>query len=228
MAERAGWARRGGAALVLAPLAGLLVAAVLALPPEPAALAGEVRGALHRSGVSHPVTAVLLDFRGYDIWLELGVLLAAVAALLSLRREHDLRSLPAASAPDPVLAGATATVVPVMVLAAGYLLWLGSHAPGGAFQAGAVLGSAGILLLLAGRRSVAALPAPSLRAAAAAGFLAFLAAGGGAALAGGAFLQHPPRVAGLVILGVEAAASLSIAVALAALFAGARAPEEGG
>jgi multisubunit Na+/H+ antiporter MnhB subunit len=221
--------RRIAAAGFVAALAVLLGAAVLALPAAPAELAGRVQGEMGRSGVEHPVTAVLLNFRGYDTWLELGVLLVAVVALLSLGRAHDLRALPRAAAPDPVLAWTTRLLAPVMVLVAGYLLWLGSHAPGGAFQAGAVLGAAGVLLLLAGHRSVTGLPALPLRAAAAAGFLAFLVAGAASALAGGAFLQYPLRHAGTVILLVEAAATLSIGVTLAALFAGARARnEEGG
>jgi multisubunit Na+/H+ antiporter MnhB subunit len=225
MAERSARAARlarAGAALVLAPLAALLAGAVLALPPDAPGLGDEVAGAIGRSGVSHPVSAVLLDFRGYDTWLELGVLLVAAVALLAIRRAPDLRAAPAEPSTDPVLDWLTRLAVPGMVLAAGYLLWRGSHAPGGAFQAGAVLAAAGVLLLLAGRRSVAGLSPLPLRLLLAAGFLAFLAAGAAGGLAGGAFLQYPPPVATAVILAVESAAAVSIGATLAALFAGAR------
>ena len=50
----------------------------------------------------------------------------------------------------------TRLLVPVLILVAAYLLWVGAHAPGGAFQAGSVLGAAGVLLLLSGWRLPAA------------------------------------------------------------------------
>jgi multisubunit Na+/H+ antiporter MnhB subunit len=227
MAEATGRAARITAAAVAVPLAALLAAAVLRLPAEPAALAGEVERELERSGVSHPVTAVLLNFRAYDTWLELGVLLVAAAALLAVRRAHDFRDVPVPRAADPLLSALAGLTVPLMVLAAGYLLWLGSHAPGGAFQSGAVLGAAGVLLLLAGRASVT-WPGPlPLRLGLAAGFLAFLAVGGAASLGAGRFLEYPPALASPLILGVETAAALSIGLTLAALFAGARAGRAG-
>jgi multisubunit Na+/H+ antiporter MnhB subunit len=227
MAEATGRAARIAAAAVAVPLAVLLAAAVLRLPAEPAALAGVVERELERSGVSHPVTAVLLNFRAYDTWLELGVLLVAAAALLAVRRAHDLRDVPVPRAADPVLTALAGLMVPLMVLAAGYLLWLGSHAPGGAFQSGAVLGAAGVLLLLAGRASVTWPGPQALRLGLAAGFLAFLVAGGAAALGGRHFLEYPPALADTLILGVESAAALSIGLTLAALFAGARAGRTG-
>jgi multisubunit Na+/H+ antiporter MnhB subunit len=227
MAEATGRAARIAAAAMAVPLAALLAAAVLRLPAEPAALAGVVEREMERSGVSHPVTAVLLNFRAYDTWLELGVLLVAAVALLAVRRAADLRDVPVPHDADPVLSSLAALTVPLMVLTAGYLLWLGSHAPGGAFQSGAVLGAAGVLLLLAGRASVT-WPGPlPLRLGLAAGFLAFLALGGAASLAGGRFLQYPPTLAGTLILCVETAAALSIGLTLAVLFAGARAGRTG-
>ncbi len=40
---------------------------------------------MDRSGVTHPVTAVLLNFRGYDTLLEVAVLLIALVGTWSLR-----------------------------------------------------------------------------------------------------------------------------------------------
>lgn len=47
-------------------------------------LAQEVTANLAESGVSNPVTAVLLNFRAYDTLLELAVLLAAALGILAL------------------------------------------------------------------------------------------------------------------------------------------------
>jgi multisubunit Na+/H+ antiporter MnhB subunit len=224
MDERTGAAARFAAAIAILPLAALLARAVLALPAEPAALVGAVNAAMDGSGVTHPVTAVLLNFRGYDTWLELGVLLTAALALLAVRRTAEVRDVAAAAEVEPVLGGVAGLLLPLMVLAAGYLLWLGTHSPGGAFQAGAVLGAAAVLGLLAGQRSVTALAALPLRLALAAGMLAFLAAGAAAAATGAHFLEYPPARAGAVILAIEVAATLSIGATLAVLFAGARVP----
>jgi multisubunit Na+/H+ antiporter MnhB subunit len=210
------------AAAALAPLLTLLALAALAPPPTHPRLADEVAAALPRAGAPHPVTAVLLDLRAYDTWLEVAVLLAAVMVVLGVHRAVDLRSVPVPPVRDPVLAWLVRLVVPPMVLVAGYLLWLGSHAPGGAFQAGAVLGATGILLLAAGHRSVAGLDPRVLRPALAAGTAAFLVAGTAGSLAGRRFLEHPADHAGSVILLVETAAALSIGLTLVALFAGAR------
>ena len=96
------------------------------------------------SGVSTPVTAVLLNFRAYDTLLELAVVLTAVLTVLTLndrRHSHVVSS--------PLLQGMTHWLVPLLVVTSGYLLWVGAHAPGGAFQAGAMLAAAMILLQLA-------------------------------------------------------------------------------
>jgi hypothetical protein len=51
---------------------------------DPERLAGQVLARIGESGVSNPVTAVLLNFRGYDTLLELAVLLAALLGILAL------------------------------------------------------------------------------------------------------------------------------------------------
>jgi multisubunit Na+/H+ antiporter MnhB subunit len=218
-------AARGASVLVALVALGLgaaLVAAVLRLPREPGGLTRIVAEHLDLSGVSHPVTAVLLNFRSFDTWLEVGVLLVAVLAALIVRRAPDFRDVEVHRSHDVILAGLPRLVVPPMVLVGGYLLWLGTHAPGGAFQSGAVLASAAVLLLLAGRPSVVALRGIWLRAALAAGTVAFLLAAVGTLLAGSRLLEFPPAHAGALILAIESAGTVSIAVTLAALFAGGR------
>ena len=114
-------------------------------------------------------------------------------------------------------------LLPLSVVVAGYLLWVGAHAPGGAFQGAALLAAGGVLWHLARPLSLpASLP---VRAAVVLGFAVFLAVGIATAVFGSGFLTFPPAQAGALILLIEAAAMLSIAVIMVALFVGSRAQE---
>jgi len=222
--------REGGGRAVKAPvrlgvllLAGLLAAAliraILDLPAPAVDLRGAVAANLAASGVTHPVTAVLLNFRGYDTLLEVAVLLLA---LLGMRTVAAGKANPAtdSSAPlpaDPVLQTLARLAVPLMILAAGYLLWAGAHRPGGAFQAGAVLAAAAVLLNLAGLLPAWGAPRAWLRLGLAGGFVIFLALA--AILLGqGALLRYPPASAGALILLIEAGLAVSLGLILAGLF----------
>jgi len=165
---------------------------------------------------------VLLNFRAYDTLLELGVLLVALLGVWSLGSAAVHRSV----APEPVLSFLAGMLVPIMILMAGYLLWVGANAPGGAFQAGSVLAASGILLLLSGKRLPVRLMGWPLRVVLVFGLGAFVAVGVTLLPVSGVFLQYPPGLAGGLILFIEAAATLSIGVTLAALFLGGR-PEAG-
>jgi multisubunit Na+/H+ antiporter MnhB subunit len=215
--------RVGCAALCVAVFAAL-ARALLAAPPRHTGMAPEVAAELAGSGVSAPVTAVLLSFRAYDTLLEIAVLLLAVIAAWAQRLPRQDPDLPAAA----LLVGVVRLVVPVMVLAGGYLLWRGSHAPGGAFQGGAVLAGAGVLLALAGFRAPPRWRETRARLALAAGLGGFLAVGLGAALGRG-FLAYRGATAGYLIVTIEVAATIGIAAALIALIVGRdpAAPEDG-
>jgi multisubunit Na+/H+ antiporter MnhB subunit len=205
----------GGTVLVLA-------AAFLTLSDRSPSLSPLVSEQIPLSGVEHPVTAVLLNFRAYDTWLEVGVLLVAALALLGLRRT---RTLSAGSPPadvEEVTAGAVSFLAPLTVLIGGYLLWRGTHAPGGAFQAGAIIGSVGVLLALLGRFPQVLFDGWLFRTLLLVGFVAFPLAGLVGLASGGKFLEFDPAVAGTLILIVEAAATASIALSLVLLFVGAR------
>lgn len=181
----------------------------------PARLADDVLTRVGESGVSNPVTAVLLNFRAYDTLLELAVLLVALLGILALGPER-----PRYRAAGPMLGGLTQWLVPVLIVTGGYLLWVGAHAPGGAFQAGAVLAAAGVVLRLAGVHS-AGLPSGSvLRLSAIGGVGVFLAVGLALMVAGRPFLAYPAAWAGTLILLIEAAATLAIATTLIAAFLG--------
>jgi multisubunit Na+/H+ antiporter MnhB subunit len=124
--------------------------------------------------LGNAVTAVLLDFRGYDTLLEMVVLLLA---LLGLRVLHASGALPDPHPRHPVvtpmIAPLLAVEIPVLTLMALYLLYAGSDAPGGAFQAGALLGALGVMLRLSGRLVPAPALHPGARVAAIAGLGVF-------------------------------------------------------
>ncbi len=203
-------------ALLCAGLALALGWAMLALPEFTVRLPVDVAANLDASGVAHPVTAVLLNFRGYDTLLEVAVLLLALLGVLALSRVADGHAHRPASA-HPVLQTLARLLAPLMVLVAGYQLWVGAHAPGGAFQAGAVLAAAGVLLRLAGLLPGWAAPGRLLRGGLALGLLVFLAVAVAALLQGG-LLQYPlDCVSGLILL-VEAGLTLSIGLTLAGLY----------
>ena len=192
----------------------LLIAAMFDLPPPAVNLAASVAAHMDRSGTAHPVTAVLLNFRGYDTLLEVGVLLLALLVVLAVS-PRDQRAVSAAA--EPVLQVLARIAVPLMLLAAGYLLWAGAYRPGGAFQAGAVLGAAAVLLFLAGLLPGWNAPTLRLRWGLAGGFLVFLAVAA-ALLSQGALLRYPVEAAGALILLIEAALTVSLGLILAGLF----------
>ncbi len=203
-------------ALLCSGLVLALGAAMLTLPEFVVRLPGQVTANLDASGVTHPVTAVLLNFRGYDTLLEVAVLLLALLGVFALSRHASGHAHPAAPG-HPVLQTLARLLAPLMVLVAGYLLWIGAYAPGGAFQAGAVLAAAGVLLRLAGLLPAWAQPGVLLRGGLALGLLVFLAVAV-AGLPQGELLHYPPALAGALILLVEAGLTLSIGLTLAGLY----------
>ncbi len=199
-------------------LTGML-AAVLVLIPRPApSLAETVFANLAVSGVDNPVTAVLLNFRAYDTLLEVVVLFAVVVVVWLLGDAEADRRAPRLGS---IFFGFARLVLPVMVLIAGYLLWLGGFAPGGAFQAGAVLGAVGIVLLLGRLYTPTAADRLPARLVFGLGTVGFAGAGLATLALGNAFLGYPPEAAKTWILVIEAMLTVSIAATLAGLFFGA-------
>jgi multisubunit Na+/H+ antiporter MnhB subunit len=189
---------------------------VLSLPVTFTGLIKTVNEHLPSSGVQHPVTAVLLNFRSYDTLLEMSVLLIALSGVWSMA----LPSERIEAVPGPVLNFMVRALSPFMFMVSGYLLWIGAHAPGGAFQAGSVLAASGVLLLLAGWRLPGKLYGWPLRAGLTLGLLIFIATGSAMLLFGNRFLEFPVNIAGGLILSIEVAATISIGITLTALFRG--------
>ena len=204
------------AAIGVLALTCILGWTVWTLPPFSDQMLALVSSNMPVSGVENPVTAVLLNFRGYDTLLEIGVLLLAAVGVLSVAPSAVIRT---DSTPSPILILLLRLLLPFIILVSGYILWIGKYAPGGAFQAGAVLAAGGILLATAAVRfNLAASKAMPL--ATGIGLLIFLLVALATMMVRGNFLQYPVALAGTLILVIEAAATLSIAAALVRLFVG--------
>lgn len=186
---------------------------------------------LSASGVEHPVTAVLLNFRSYDTLLEIAVLVIAAMAGISMARTRSLED-PELRTSDTLLRALLRWLVPLMLLLAGYLLWAGADRPGGAFQAGAMLAATGVLMRLTGMPLDFLRPGILLRIGLVLGFALFLLVGLASAIAGEVFLAYPPGFGKALILSIETLLTLSIGMILLALFVAAPVnnasePEEG-
>jgi len=210
--------------MLLAAAAAVGLGNLLTALPDPGnGLRASLAGSMPSSGVTHPVTAVLLNFRAYDTFLEMLVLLLAVLGVGVSRPAPASAPL---TPPSPLLEQLLRLLVPPLVVVAAYLLWIGASAPGGAFQAGAVLGAAGVLTLLTEQHPRAALPASLIRMLLGAGVAAFTVTGLVLSLLGAGLLTFPVAHAGSLILLIEALATLAIAGTLVALFAGLAAAED--
>lgn len=203
--------------------AGLVVFLYVALEavwnvPDGGGLTALAADNLPRSGVDHPVTAVLLNYRSYDTWLEVGVVLMALLALFATGGKELFRR-PVVGAVDPLLRQVILFFTPVLFLVGAFLLYLGKTEPGGAFQAAVLWGAAGILLHLGGWPVFAAMPRWTRQVLLTAGFGFFLLLGFVFMSGGSALFEYPVAYAGVLILIVETLAALSIAAALTAIFA---------
>lgn len=225
--RRQPWPLRSAVAVMAIAVFAVLASALVSLDwlARPG-LESAVQARLPESGVTNPVTAVLLNFRGYDTLLEVAVLLIATTAVWCLGRSPQTPGLPPG---DPLYLALLRPLVPLLCIVAGYLLWLGAFAPGGAFQAGAVLSGALLLLFIAGLpRAPGQADTYKLRATIAGGLLVFVCVAAGTATSQSKLLQYPPGSAKDLILVIEAALTLSVAFTFLILFQGGRpAPPDG-
>lgn len=201
-----------GSVLVFGAVAG----ALLGVADQPAGLTGRVAAALPDSGVGHPVTGVLLNFRAYDTWLEVVVLLSAVVAVGALRAGEVGAQPP--QQPGPVMRGLAEVLVPVTVVIGLFVLSVGAQGPGGAFQGGAVLAGGLVLLHLGGYRWVGETRPGLLWAGLVAATTVFALAAIAPVLAGGELLRMPLWRAHATIVTVEVAVAVSVAATLAFVF----------
>lgn len=213
--------------IVAAALPVLLVVAIVAVVldmPEPApSLAAQAAAPMPELGLGNPVTAVLLAFRALDTLLEKVVLLLALLGVWSLTQDGRWGGAPPAL-DDGVAKGPLmllARVLPPIGIVAGiYLVWAGADHPGGTFQGGAVLAGMWLLVMMAGLSKPPETAARWLRLALFAGPALFLAVGFAGFFIADGFLAYPPGLAKPIIVAVEAALTLSIAVIIALMVAG--------
>jgi multisubunit Na+/H+ antiporter MnhB subunit len=210
--------RRVTAAAVIAVAVALVFVNVFPLPAPNGRIPDLVSRNLSHSGVSNPVTAVLLNFRAYDTLLEIGVVLLA---LLGLRAVGGLCQSERQSHPEIVLAGFYRLLLPVLILFSAYMVWVGADDPGGAFQAAALLAAGGIIGWMTDADPLAhGLRETSLRIVVSAGFAFFLSLGVLFWIQSGVFLKFAPVTAGRWIVAIEVLATISIALSLIILFLG--------
>lgn len=193
----------------------LLVQSLWSLSHGPIILPPLVEQYLPASGVDHPVTAVLLNFRAWDTLLELVVLLLALLGVRQLPGSGG--TIPA---PWPHLLAWSRILAPLTVVLGGYLLWRGAAAPGGAFQAGALLAAGAVMLRLSGVLPPLRWTFWPIRWLVLVGAGLFLAVAAMTAWLGSAWLHYPEPWSGPLIVAIEVAATLSIATTLTLLVVG--------
>ena len=176
---------------------------------------------LDAAGTEQPVTAVLLNFRSYDTLLEMGVVLMALIGALLCRAALTYRPRAEDITVDTPLVPVLVTAfAPAVLLMGVYLVWAGTHSPGGAFQGGATLAGAGVLLVLGGRLHGVPHTALVTRTLLVLGTAVFTAAGLLLIPLEGAFMAYPTDFVYPVMLLIEYTLAVSIALSLLLLFTG--------
>jgi multisubunit Na+/H+ antiporter MnhB subunit len=220
--RRPGRAMTAAIGLGCAGVTAALAAAILLLPDPAPSLAPQVAANMGTTGLGNPVAAVLMSFRGLDTLLEAAVLVLAVVAAWSLAPDDGWGGAPGAVQPpaDGPLALLARLLPPLGILVAVHILWIGKDAPGGKFQAAAILAAMWMLPWMAGRVAAPPVSARWLRLAVAAGPVLFILVGLVGWVTHGAFLAYPPGLALPIIMVVEVALTASIAIALTLLVLG--------
>ena len=211
------------AAILSALLAVLLALALLALPEQAPSLAAPVLEKIGPTGLGNPVTAVLMAHRAIDTLLESAVLVFAVFAIWSMAPDRRWGRAPGpafVAEPHGPLTFLARVLPPIGIVIGIYIAWVGADAPGGKFQGGAVLAAMWVLPWIAGLIAPPSISDMRLRLAIAAGPLVFLMVGLAGFVWAEGFLAYPPGFAKLLILLIETAMTLSVAVAMACMIAG--------
>lgn len=208
------------ALICILPLLGLLIASAAEVAHAPRGLAREIAEHLSGAGVDNPVTAVLLNFRSFDTLLEVAVLLVALLGIAVVTGETAAPRPGALPLDDVILRGVVSLLASAIAVVGGYLLWVGGHAPGGAFQAGALLASVFVLLLLSGHDVWNMYSPRTERVFLTAGIATFLIVGLWVSAGDRNFLEYPGAWAKELILVIEAACTVSIGVMLFGMYRG--------
>jgi multisubunit Na+/H+ antiporter MnhB subunit len=169
--------------------------------------------------LDNPVTSVLLDYRAYDTLLEMVVLLLAIIGARILTHQMSLPTLyPPKDQDPPMVAPLLRAVTPLMLLTGLYLFWAGSHSPGGAFQAGALIAALGVMYRLTGRVQAEDNTSAVLRLLLLLGLGLFSLFAMAALWWADAPLSYPEQLRYPLVLLIEFALTLSIATTLILMF----------
>ena len=223
-AERAGVPLRVAAALLSACVAGGLAGAILLLPEDAPTLAPAAAQNAAATGLGNPVTNVLMAFRAMDTLLEKIVLLLALVGVWSLAPDRFWGGRPGLrhqADPLGVLAFLARLLPPVGIVVGIYVFWVGANHPGGAFQGGTILAAMWLLVMTAGLTDAPPVRLRWLRLLLIAGPAVFLVVGLAGLWLGDGFLSYPIAYAKPLIVTIEVAMTLTIAVTLGLLLAGA-------
>jgi multisubunit Na+/H+ antiporter MnhB subunit len=222
-AERPPFILRAVAAFLSAIVAAMLAVAVLYLPDPAPTLALDAKANAGATGMGNAVTNVLMAFRGMDTMLEKVVLLVALAGVWSLTRDSLWGGRPGPlyrADPKAPLTFLAQVLPPIGIVTGIYMLWVGADAPGGAFQGGTIIAAMWLLVMMAGLTDAPPVSNRRMRLALIAGPLLFLIVGFGGLWLGSAFLAYPVAYAKPLILVIEFAMTLTVAVTLGLLIAG--------
>ena len=192
----------------------LLSSVLLLLNPFDTHLADQVTAKLASSGVSHDVTAVLLNFRSLDTLLEVAVIVLSLIAI-GVLNPLFVHNPPSFS--SKVIHTFTALIFPVIAISALYILYSGAFQSGGAFQGAALLGGGYIIINLNNPRYLEKIQQFYIRIFYTIGLFIFLALGV-VTLFWGSFLQYPQGYAYFFILCIEAVLMFSLSTILGAYF----------
>ena len=209
---------RLAAAVLSATVAAALAAGVLFLPDPAPTLAPAAAANAAATGLGNPVTNVLMAFRAMDTMLEKVVLLLALVGVWSLAPDRLWGGHPGPrhqADPRGVLAFLARLLPPVGIVVGIYIFWVGADHPGGAFQGGTILAAMWLLVMMAGLTDAPPIGRRWLRLMLIAGPVIFLVVGLGGLWLGDAFLAYPLAYAKPLILAIEVAMTLTIAVTLA-------------
>ncbi len=216
-------------ALLCAAVSAGIAVAVLSLPAQAPTLAPLALEGLPTTGLGNAVTGVLLAYRAIDTLLEAVVLVMALIGVWSFARDADWGGRPE----DPSLPERNGALVllaqlllPLGIVVGAHLVWAGATEPGGAFQGATILAAVWILAMVAGLIDAPATGRRWLRFALVGGPALFLVIGVAGFAMAGAFLAYPEGYAKPLILFIEVALTLSIALALGLLALGAPARKE--
>lgn len=224
LAETPGKAVRVVAALLSMSITAALAAAILLMPDPAPTLAPAAVANASATTLNNSVTNVLMAFRAMDTALEKVVLLLAIVGVWSLAPDRAWGGRPGPrhhADPQGILALLARLLPPIGIVVGTYVLWNGANHPGGAFQGGAILAAMWLLVIMAGMADTPPVNSRWLRFFLMIGPGLFLAVGLGGLAFGAAFLAYPVAFAKPLILGIEVAMILTIAVTLALLLAGA-------